>query len=219
MSCLHLHNLQQSLSIVFDEICSGILFDIIPWNNNRRCHSSGVGSCHFIANFKMGTMKELSVREFEKQIYWPTQIWQGFLSEEHNPMQQSTIWGGSMMSWGCFSSGSGNLVPIDGIMNSNDRFWKKTCKHSFWIWVMDDDGSYSKTNLEAATTRPNKTEMTVLPWPANSHDLNPTDIYGKTWKLESIIGLPSIASNWKKSQLKYGIISTQILLRISSRTM
>ena len=91
--------------------------------------------------------------------------------------------GGSMMFWGCFSSsGTGNLVAIDGIMRSDDyiRILDENLKPSAlslglgrrWAFQHDNDPKHTS---KATTTWLQKNKVTVLPWPSMSPDLNPIE--------------------------------------------
>jgi hypothetical protein len=131
--------------------------------------------------------------------------------------------GVSMMFRACFSSrGTGKLVPIDLIMNSNIdmSISKKILQTSAlklglrrrWIFLQDYD---SKHTSKAMTTWFNKTKAAVLPWPVNSPTLTLLTIYDKNLKLQSIIiGLSRITGNCNKSHLKNGILRAQPVIII-----
>lgn len=91
--------------------------------------------------------------------------------------------GGSVMFWGCFSSsGTGNLIPIKGIMKSHDYINildenLKTSAQSLglgrrWVFQQDND---PKHKSKSSTTWLQKNKVAVLPWPSMSPDLNPIE--------------------------------------------
>lgn len=91
--------------------------------------------------------------------------------------------GGSLMFWGCFSSsGTGNLVAIEGRMNSDDYITildenLKTSAQRLglgrrWVFQQDND---PKHKSKSTTTWLQRNKVTLLPWPSMSPDLNPIE--------------------------------------------
>jgi hypothetical protein len=91
--------------------------------------------------------------------------------------------GGSVMVWGCFSWwGLGPLVTIEGTLTqkSYKELLKKhkeaisgACGEDADFWFQQDNAPCHKTNSVKAWMA--KNEVRVLPWPAQSPDLNPIE--------------------------------------------
>ena len=100
--------------------------------------------------------------------------------------------GGSMMFWGCFSSsGTGKLVAIEGLMKSDDYITileenLKTSARSLglgrrWFFQHDND---PKHKSKSTTAWLQKNQVTVLPKPSLSPDLNPLENLWRELKVE-----------------------------------
>lgn len=90
--------------------------------------------------------------------------------------------GGSIMVWGCFSSkGVGKLVLIDGkmdryqyvrILADNLKASAQKLEHENFIFQQDNDPKHTSKYTRGYF---DEQKISVLPWPAQSPDLNPIE--------------------------------------------
>ena len=91
--------------------------------------------------------------------------------------------GGNIMLWGCFSSsGTGNLVKVQGIMKKEDyiRILEKNVKESAERLQLINDWKFQQDNDPKHTAKIVKkwfreNNVDVLEWPSQSPDLNPIE--------------------------------------------
>lgn len=91
--------------------------------------------------------------------------------------------GGSIMLWGCFSSsGTGNLVKVQGIMKKDDyiRILRENGKESADKLQLGHNWTYQQDNDPKHTAKVVKkwlkdNDVNVLEWPSQSPDLNPIE--------------------------------------------
>lgn len=100
--------------------------------------------------------------------------------DEKNVVPTVKHGGGSLMFWGCMSSaGTGSLIRVDGRMNAAHYqeilrqgllpSVKKLKMKRGWILQQDNDPKHTAKSTEEWFT---KNKIKVLPWPAQSPDLN-----------------------------------------------